>query len=75
MRTVREIEQALYEMAPKDLAFGWDNVGQLLGDPELAPGILAALGKQTGSFRSPGDGMPFAMYRGGSASYFAFPLE
>ena len=27
MRTVHEIEQALYEMAPRELAFGWDNVG------------------------------------------------
>ena len=34
MRTVREIEQALYELAPRELAFDWDNVGQLLGDPE-----------------------------------------
>ena len=34
MRTVHEIEQALYEMAPRELAFGWDNVGQLLGDPD-----------------------------------------
>ena len=34
MPTVREIEQRLYDLAPKDLAFPWDNVGQLLGDPE-----------------------------------------
>ena len=34
MPTVREIEQALFELAPKELAFPWDNVGQLLGDPE-----------------------------------------
>ena len=34
MPTVREIEQALFELAPKELAFSWDNVGQLLGDPE-----------------------------------------
>ena len=34
MRTVREIEQALFELAPKELAFDWDNVGQLLGDPQ-----------------------------------------
>ena len=33
MPTVREIEQALYSWAPKDTAFSWDNVGQLLGDP------------------------------------------
>ena len=34
MPTVREIEQRLYEIAPKELAFDWDNVGHLLGDPE-----------------------------------------
>ena len=34
MPTVREIEQKLYDLAPKELAFPWDNVGQLLGDPE-----------------------------------------
>ena len=33
MPTVREIEQALYNWAPKETAFPWDNVGQLLGDP------------------------------------------
>lgn len=33
MPTVREIEQALYKWAPKETAFPWDNVGQLLGDP------------------------------------------
>ena len=30
MPTVREIEQRLFDIAPKELAFGWDNVGQLL---------------------------------------------
>ena len=34
MPTVREIEQQLYAVAPKDLAFPWDNVGHLLGDPD-----------------------------------------
>ena len=34
MPTVREIEQRLFDIAPKELAFPWDNVGQLLGDPE-----------------------------------------
>ena len=44
MRTVREIEQALYELAPKELAFPWDNVGQLLGDPnQNIEKILVAL--------------------------------
>ena len=44
MRTVHEIEQALYEMAPRELAFSWDNVGQLLGDPnQKVEKILVAL--------------------------------
>ena len=34
MPTVRELEQALFELAPKSGAMSWDNVGQLLGDPE-----------------------------------------
>ena len=34
MPTVREIEQALFGLAPREGAMSWDNVGQLLGDPE-----------------------------------------
>lgn len=34
MPTVREIEQALFDLAPKAGAMDWDNVGLLLGDPE-----------------------------------------
>lgn len=34
MPTVREIEQRLFELAPREGAMSWDNVGQLLGDPE-----------------------------------------
>ena len=34
MTTVREIEAFLYRLAPKELAADWDNVGQLLGDPD-----------------------------------------
>ena len=34
MPTVREVEQALYALAPRDLAQSWDNVGLLVGDPE-----------------------------------------
>lgn len=34
MPTVREIEQRLFLLAPKSGAMSWDNVGQLLGDPE-----------------------------------------
>lgn len=34
MPTVREIEAFLYRLAPKELAMEWDNVGQLIGDPE-----------------------------------------
>ena len=44
MPTVREIEQALYELAPKAGAMDWDNVGQLLGDPEARVSkVLVAL--------------------------------
>ena len=36
MPTVREIEQALYDLAPRERAMDWDNVGHLLGDPDQA---------------------------------------
>jgi len=35
---------------------------ELLGDPDLAPGILAALKCQEGWFRMPGGEIPFAMF-------------
>lgn len=35
---------------------------ELLGDVESAPRIVRALGYETGTFRTPGDGAPFAMY-------------
>lgn len=34
MPTVRQIEEALYSLAPRELAMGWDNVGLLVGDPD-----------------------------------------
>ena len=34
MPTVRDLEEALYQLAPKHLAVEWDNVGHLLGDPD-----------------------------------------
>ena len=44
MPTVRDIEQALFALAPKELAMSWDNVGQLLGDPDLEVSrVLVAL--------------------------------
>lgn len=53
---------------------------ELLGDPNLAPGILNALGKTSGSFRFPGDRKPFAMFHAlredvSAPGYFAFPLD
>ena len=33
MPTVREIEAALFELAPREGTMDWDNVGHLLGDP------------------------------------------
>lgn len=35
---------------------------ELLGNADAAPGILAALGRDSGSFRCPGEETPFAMY-------------
>ena len=44
MPTVREVEQALYELAPRDLAQNWDNVGLLVGDPDReVTAVLVAL--------------------------------
>ena len=34
MPTVRQIEEALYSLAPRELAMSWDNVGLLVGNPE-----------------------------------------
>lgn len=52
---------------------------ELLGNVNAAPGILAALHKEEGIFRIPGDGRPFAMYHpftGISApTYFAFAFD
>ena len=33
MPTVREVEAALFELAPRERTMDWDNVGHLLGDP------------------------------------------
>ena len=35
---------------------------ELLGNADAAPGILTALGKASGTFRCPGEEIPFAMY-------------
>jgi len=35
---------------------------ELLGNPEAAPGILRALGCETGKFQTPGEERPFAMF-------------
>ena len=44
MPTVREIESRLFQLAPRERAMDWDNVGQLLGDPEQAvEKVLVAL--------------------------------
>lgn len=44
MPTVREIEQALFDVAPRELAMEWDNVGHLLGDADWPVSwILVAL--------------------------------
>ena len=42
--TVRAMEQALYDWAPRELAESWDNVGLLVGDPDAAvERVLVAL--------------------------------
>ena len=46
--------------AGEDFLYAED--AELLGNAEAAPGILAALGKESGSFRCPGQETPFAMY-------------
>ena len=44
MPTVETIEQALFHLAPKELAFDWDNVGHLEGDPaQEVQRVLVAL--------------------------------
>ena len=44
MPTVHEIEAALYAWAPRETAYSWDNVGQLLGDPNCpVERVLVAL--------------------------------
>ena len=46
---------------------------ELLGDPQMAPGILQTLGYARGSFRTRGEGKDFAMYRPLGASTMAAP--
>ena len=55
-------------------------VCELLGSPESAPGILTALGYQEGTFRTPGQQKPFAMYLGlvndpAMPDYFGLALD
>ena len=52
---------------------------ELLGDAWAAPGIVAAFGLETGTFRTPGKDYPFAMYRSLDGSdapgYFGIALD
>jgi GNAT superfamily N-acetyltransferase len=52
---------------------------ELLGNADAAPGILAALGKEKGSFRCPGEEHPFAMYlplaQGDFPQYFGLAFD
>lgn len=44
MPTVHEVEEALFQWAPRELAADWDNVGHLLGGPdEQVSRVLVAL--------------------------------
>lgn len=70
---------AFYEAPNALVAAVWEDgkllVLDLLGDAGQAPGIVAALGADIGSFRTPGDA-PFAMHRplndNAPPKYFAF---
>lgn len=52
---------------------------EFLGKPSAVPGILTALGAKRGTFRTPGEGRPFAQYRSldGShpPSYFGLAFD
>lgn len=53
---------------------------EYLGDPALCPGLLQGLGCSEGTFRSAGEGEPFAMYRplrenAPVPSYFGFAFD
>lgn len=54
-------------------------VPELLGDRAKAPGIVAALGAKTGTFRGPGAEIPFAMYcpfdESPAPTYLGFALD
>lgn len=57
---------------------GPQSVAELLGNTEAAPGILAALGRKSGNFRTPG-ATPFAMYKPlgqeNPPTYFGFAFD
>ena len=60
--------QALFYSGPGFLLAARKEAGklvgvELLGDEENAPAIVSALGCVQGTFRVPGEGKPFAMYR------------
>ena len=55
-------------------------VTEFLGDSAFAPGIVAAMGKKQGRFRTPGTEKPFAMYYSftpglDKPTYFPFALD
>lgn len=62
------------------LAVSGSQIPELLGDRENAPGIVAALGLKSGSFRTPGSDFPYAMFLALTAnatvpSYFGFAFD
>ena len=53
---------------------------ELLGNPEAAPGILRALGCESGTFQIPGEEKPFAMIHklhamAATPNYFGFSFD
>lgn len=70
-------ESCLFCGAAEDDIF---HAQEFLGDPQAAPGCLAALGLKSGHFRTPGAGAPLAMFYPLSPSeklptYLGIPLD
>lgn len=64
------------QILEEDTFFG----AELLGSVAACPGILKALGCSQGTFRTPGDKLPFAMFlplaeNAAIPEYFAFPFD
>ena len=80
---MQENENLLFLRTVCDLyagdGFVYAEGAELLGNTDAAPGILAALHKEKGSFRCPGEEKPFAMYlplaEGDFPKYFGLAFD